>query len=302
MDREVLDSSILSTFSSCPRKAYYQYVINRAPLGDNYAISFGVAYHIFRDVLEIEFQHHESDLRSASDCFSIAATKATEGWEDPPVGHKKDWMTYIRLMDTFDEAFRHWQNEKEQGHSVVLLTEQPFDLELPSGRRMGGRIDQIFENRRKLWIKDFKTTSYMGSGFARRFDPNHQFSCYTWGGQKLSLRPLEGVQVEVAYNTKTKGPEIHTFLSTRSPGHIDQWLASIEDEYDLWELYMSRTEERGMMAWPMRTTACDSYGGCYFRDACQKEHPAQIESWLEFNTKHSVWDFMNPDAEEGVTD
>jgi hypothetical protein len=52
----------------------------------------------------------------------------------------------------------------------------------------------------------------------------------------------------------------------------------------------------------MRTNSCDAYGGCYFRDACQKEYQPQVEAWLEFNTQESVWDFTNPEGEEGVTD
>lgn len=308
LHREVLDYSILSTFGKCPRKAFYQYVVNRAPLGTNYAIGFGVAYHTFRDTLEVEWQRieREKGRQEAMDSIllikDIAVVKATQGWEDPPTTHKKSWMTYDRLIKTLNAGFEHWYQEKSLGIVTVLLTEQPFDLELPSGRRYGGRIDQIKEIRNKLWIGDFKTTSYMGKSFARRFDPNHQITGYTWGGSLLSLRRIEGVQIEVVYNTKTIGPEIHTFLSTRSEGHINQWLASVEAEYDQWEKCMAETPEKGMLAWPMRTTACDDYGGCYFRDACQKEYPAQIERWLDFNTTESIWDFTNPEGEEGTVD
>lgn len=302
MQREVLDSSIHSTFASCPRKAFYQYVVNRAPIGDNYAIGFGVVYHNFRDILEVEFQARGSDISQASQCYNIALERATADWTDPPIGHKKEWMNYERLIKTLEAGFAHWLNEKQQGLVTILLTEQPFTLELPSGRQYGGRIDQLFELRGKLWLRDFKTTSYMGGSFPRRFDPNHQITGYTWASQKLSNRKVEGVQIEVVYNTKTKGPEIHTFLSTRSEGHIDQWIASIEQEREDWERNMERTADLGMLAWPMRTTACDAYGGCYFRDACQKEHPAQVEKWLEFNTIYSVWDFTNPEGEEGIAD
>jgi hypothetical protein len=308
MNRNVLDSSILNTFAACPRKAFYQYVLNRAPLGDNYAIGFGVAYHTFRDKIEIEYQRIARQLGDkvaldrAAECYEIAMEAATAGWNDPPIGHKKDWMTYERLISTLQAGFSHWYQEKQQGLVTVLLTEQPFTLELPSGRQYGGRIDQLFELRGKLWLRDFKTTSYMGSSFPRRFDPNHQISGYTWGSQELSGRPVEGVQIEVVYNTKKIGPEIHTFLSTRSEGHLEAWQASIEREYDDWQRNMEATPELGMYAWPMRTNSCDAYGGCYFRDACQKEYQPQVEAWLEFNTQESVWDFTNPEGEEGVTD
>ena len=49
----VFDYSTLSKFQRCPRQGFYTYGLHRAPSAINYPIQFGVAYHKFREYLEI---------------------------------------------------------------------------------------------------------------------------------------------------------------------------------------------------------------------------------------------------------
>jgi hypothetical protein len=105
---------------------------------------------------------------------------------------------------------------------------------------------------------------------------------------QLSGRKVEGVIIETIYNNKTKGPEIHEHLSTRSEGHLQKWLTSVEMEVEHIRLH----EEADFF--PLRTVACDDYGGCMYKEACKKEFDVTALSWLEDNTIEERWDFMNP--------
>lgn len=304
---EVFDNSTVSTWTRCPRKGFYQYSACRSPVGINFPIQWGVGYHKFREVIESLYQkivlENKEDVKD-SDVQSIifnagwdSATKVTEGsWIDPEPEHRHSYLTRARLLRACEESFDAWLMEKSEAIYKVLLHEQPFDLELPSGHRYGGRFDQLVDWRGKLWVRDFKTTSRMGKGYALRFDPNNQMTGYVWGAQVLSGRPVEGVIIEVVYNTKTKGPDFFQFLSTRTPIQVRQWSEYIGYEISDIERHM----EQGVF--PMRTDACDDYGGCYFRDACKRDGWGSIQRWLEANTVESVWDFMDPDSEEGVVD
>lgn len=288
------DFSIISQVARCPRKAFYQYWLNRSPTGKNYPINFGVAYHTYREMLE---KMYLDNPEGNWDLYHKAAFQiATEGWVDPPLEHTKAFLTHTRLRETCIQSFAEWKDEKLQGHRRVLFAEQGFEIILPSGRKYGGRFDQLFEWVGKLWVRDYKTTSRMGKRYAEQFEPNNQLAGYIWSASELSIRPVEGVLVEVVYNTKLKGPEFHPFISTRNKGHLDQWIESTEEELN----QIEKMEERDV--WPMRTGACNDYGGCYFREACKHEHWKGIERWLEGNTQHSVWDFMDPDKEKGDVD
>ncbi|GAH70638.1 unnamed protein product, partial [marine sediment metagenome] len=203
--------------------------------------------------------------------------------------------TKSRLLSTCQGAFENWLHEKLEGIiRVIPPVEQSFDLQLPSGRRYGGRFDQIVDWNGKLWVRDFKTTSMMGAGFGKRFDPNNQLTGYVWAASQLSGRRVEGVMIEVVYNTKTRGPEYHPFLSTRTRNQVDEWVVGIEHELSVIDGYFQNE------IFPKRTSSCNDFAGCFFRDACRKDSWYTRQLWLEESTIESVWDFMNPDKEVGV--
>lgn len=304
VNRIALDNSVTTTTGRCARLGFYQYWLNRSPEGKSWPIALGLAYHTYREVLEEAF----AEGSFPETAHQIAMARALLDWEDPPIGHKHDWYTYDRVVKTLEEGYRVWTKEKSDGRIKVLFSEQSFELEIPdcfmpdgTPEVYGGRIDQIIEWNGALWVRDFKTTSRMGSGFQDRFDPNNQLTGYVWAAGLLSGgRKVDGAIVEVPYNTKTKGPEIHQFLSTRSTGQIDQFLASQRMERRIIRMMEEATPELGMLAWPMRTAACDDYGGCFFRNACRQDNPRAIERWLSLNTVESTWDFHNPEGEAGL--
>lgn len=298
------DNSMLSTFQRCPRRAFYQYYLNRALDAKNYPIQFGVAYHRFREVLERAYinvvKKGDEDLKAVKDdLFDLAwnaALKVEGGFNDPPPEHRKSYLHTTRLLESCEIAFENWREEKSVGNMDILFPEQPFELELPNGEAYTGKVDQILLWNDEVWVRDFKTTSRMGRTYSDNFDPNNQFTGYVWGASKLSGRQVKGVIVEVCYNTKTKGPEFHQFLSTRTPEQVEEWV-----EETMYEIEVARQYEDDSM-FPKRTTACNDYGGCNYRDACKKSHWHTRERWLKSNTIESHWDPLNPEEEEGVVD
>jgi hypothetical protein len=147
-------------------------------------------------------------------------------------------------------------------------------------------------------VRDFKTTGSMGAYYDQKFDPNGQVQGYVWSGGELSGRRFNGALIETIYNTKTIGPKIFQTVVEFTTGQQEAWLASVMIERQMIELLWSRVEELGYLAFPQRTNACGDYGGCRFRDACRSSNGFQVDTWLDVNTIHSEWDFMDPDKEE----
>jgi hypothetical protein len=302
LEREYLDFSILETHSRCPRLAMFNYVFNRAANTVNYPIQFGSAYHKFRETLEqlyLQWVRDEGTPFEKVDkklIYESAFAVATRGWEDPPLEHKKSYLDLGRLSKTCKEAFERWVAEKTQGYYKVIATEASFTLPLPSGRLFAGRIDQVIEWNARLWIRDFKTAGRKPSGgnWQRYFSPNHQFTGYTWAQSELSNRQVQGVIVDVAYNIKSRGPEFYPTMASRTLGDVKFWLEWIEEEYDRYEMHMEKKR------WPMNTSACNDYGGCFFTECCNRSDWSSIELWLKENTIHSEWDPLDPEKEEGL--
>ena len=298
LDRASLDNSILTAVGRCPRLAFYNYRLNRATRSTNYPINFGVAYHRFRQVLELLYREQiEKDgasLDDVSDGIYLAAwASAIVGWQDPPLEHKKGYLDLGRLSKTCLAAFDSWKEEKRRGYYKVVATEMAFDLTLPGGRRFTGRLDQILEWNGRLWVRDFKTVGRMDDWKAK-YNPDHQFTGYTWAAQQLSGRRVDGTIIDIVYNIKTKGPEFFPTLAARSSSDIQQWLEWVEFEGENWDRYCTTDK------WPMRTSACGDYGGCFFRECCNLGSWESIEAWLSERTVHSVWDPLKPEEEVGL--
>lgn len=294
---EVFDNTIAQAHATCPRKGLYEYGLRRAPIGTNYAFSWGTAYHKYREVLSKLLMTYEGkDV--PDEAHSLAMKTALEKWEQPELGHKRDWMTTLRLIKTLEAARARVAHERKTGLLRVVRTEDAFDLELPaSHERWGGRIDEVIEQAGQLWIRDFKTSSMMGKTYDDTFDPNGQMTGYTWAGEQLSGQRIQGVLVEVIYNTSKQGPDFHQFLSARSPGQIEQWYEGTKVEIATIRGYYEQLPEKGYVAFPQRTGACGNYGGCYYRNACRQGSARMTEAWLNSNTEYREWDYTNPDGD-----
>lgn len=300
------DNSILSTFQRCPRKAFYTYYLDRAAKGKSYSIQFGVAYHRFREILEKAYLRWVADSDTEiseveDELFAVAwsaALQAEDGFEDPPVENRKSYLNTERLRTSCEDAFENWKREKSGGDIEVLFPERAFELELPNGELYIGKMDQVILWNDDVWVRDFKTTSRMGRTYADNFDPNNQFTGYVWAAQQLSGRKVQGVMVETLYNNKSNVAVFKQFLTTRTPGEIEEWV-----EETMYEIETARRyEEDGIF--PKRTTACSDYGGCFFRDACSKSNWRSRERWLESHTIESHWDPREADEEatEAIAD
>lgn len=320
---EVFDNSQVECHDRCPRLYFYRYVLRRGPVGSNFPIGFGIAYHKYREVIEDLMRDEGSGLTDEIHTTGVAA--AFEGWEDPPLGHRHEHLNATRLKTTLEAARDRVRREIQQGKMVVVRAEDSFDLEmgftvcpkcgeayweetddfnclscgaLCAPARHGGRMDQVIDWKGRLWVRDFKTTGRMGKTYPNRFDPNNQITGYVWAGSQLSGRQLQGAVIEVVYNTKRNGPEFHQFLSTRSPGQVEQWLEGMFTKHSRIRRSLAEIESRGYNAFPQNTAACDDFGGCYFRGACTQDSAWALENWLERETQYSHWDFTDPDKEE----
>jgi len=286
------DNSMLDAHKQCPRYAWYRYWLHRSPVEKSYPITFGVAYHRYREVLDLARIQGQP---GSDEIHTLAFSEALKvyGDDEPAIGHKHEFQTKARLLKTCEQGYSYWLQEPDQGYEV-LEAEQSFQVALPgSGELYGGRMDWFGKWNGRIWIKDYKTTSRMGRTYANQFDPRAQFSGYVWGAAKLSGQPVQGMIVETVYNTKNIGPKHESFLSTRTEFALDEWIDDTEEAI----VEINRWKDVGYF--PKRTTACMNFGGCYFRGCCTLSNWSSREAWLENHTEFKVWDFMKSSTEKG---
>lgn len=325
---EVIDNSVVSEYSRCPTRGFYKYGLRRGFQGVSYPIQFGLAYHKYRETVEnIMFERGET-MNEAIHTLGINA--ALDGWQEPPIGHRKDFLNMVRLAKTISLARSRIESEQHTGNIIITRPEESFDLPLPfiicmdcgyahindplvkdecdnccSSKiyqpRHGGRVDQFIKlGSEKNAIRDFKTTGTKGDYYEEKFDPNGQVQGYTWAGGELSGRSFDGALIETVYNTKTRGPEITQHYVNYSKGQQIRWMGSMMMEHSMIRAMYARVPELGFLAFPQRTSACSDFGGCHYRGACRTGSGWELEEWLKSETIESVWDFTNPDGEEST--
>ena len=193
---EVTDNSTNTEYASCPRKGLYRYGMRRGFEGKSWPIQYGLAFHKYREV--VGDQMAESKGPMTDEIHEKGIEAAVEGWEQPPLEHKKGYLDLHRLMLAIEQGRKKVEYEYDNETIIVTRTEDSFDLELPFRiclecgwtrvttephaftmhmcsqcssteemitPRHGGRVDQ-FVNFVALgnanMIRDFKTTGWAG--------------------------------------------------------------------------------------------------------------------------------------------
>ena len=295
MHRQDFDHSMLETHDECPRKFAYKYVYNRATSGVSYPIVNGNIYHYMMEGLNKHLVDNHGKVPDDETAQKIMAKGIEKYWPgDPSPGHYYEWMTLVRVVKTLEAGFQFFKREQLVSRREVIRAEEPFLLYLPNKRTYGGRIDNILLWNRKLWMKDYKTTSKMGKTYPDKFDPANQFTGYIWASGELTGRRPAGAIIQSIYNTKNQGPQIVEHITQRSEGQINRFLESTMQKIEDIDRHYDKN------TWPMNTNACQNWGGCPYRQACKKDSDEEIEEWLTNNTQFIVWDFTNPDADDSV--
>lgn len=299
----ILDHTARKQWKTCPRLYFFNIVLGFNPKGDNIVLTWGSAYHKFRERLEILYGvGHERpprfDEEKAQAAFAQAAMEATTWFkkhaEAQPPGGKWDFMTEGRLVKSFITAFKHWKREKLQGAIEVIAVEQPFNVQVTDGLSISGRADQIIRWLGKIWGRDFKTTSKDTEFVKRNLEPSDQFTGYTLGEALLSGESVQGQFVEYLYNAKPtkkdeKGPEITETQTSRTKWQLEEFAADLIQISK--HMAISREEDR----YPMHEIACPF---CPFHSVCRQPTEGAMMAQLEAHYTVRPWDNARIGEEE----
>lgn len=277
----ITDSSAAQCFKACPRRYFFRYVLARVRKQLPPYIRFGSGYHKFREVFE-----RTGDFKLA---ISEAVKLFNKKGGDPPVGSRYDFLTGLRLSQSCAIAYEHIKKEKLAKIIEVVSIEQPFNVQLKDETFTSGRLDQLVLWNKKPWIRDFKTTTKMGDYYKRTLEPNDQFTRYTFAGSQLTGERVNGVIVEVLYNTKKEGPAIHQYLAARTPTQVEVW----EEEQVYWNMFLNTCRERNV--WPMNETQCYN---CDYHSVCKSPTEVTQLNRLRGDYEHKPWDNTKSEEEE----
>lgn len=282
------DSTSLGYLKTCPRLYYYQMIEGWVPKDESVHLRFGSEYHTAIE----NYDKAIAQGMSFDDAVDVAVWQMLvniRDWDPDPstkAGHYKNPLTLLQLVvDYFD----HYRKDAfstfilENGMPAVELSfrfaldwgpvaETKLDVSTDlQGVTKGqpyilcGHLDRVVTYQDDLYILDHKTTTTTpGPYYFNQWAPNNQMTLYTFAGQVVLGTIIRGVIIEAA---QIKLQEPNAFVrgfTYRTDDLIDEWLRDLEYHLNAAEAFA----EAGH--WPMNDTACDKYGGCRFRDVCNK--------------------------------
>lgn len=302
------DSSSLGMFKTCPRLYQYVMVEGWGATNESIHLRFGQEYHTALQDYDISraagIDHQESVFNVMKDLMLRTGDYNPE--PDTKAGKYKSRFNLLRLVLDYLDNFENDVAETlvlENGRPAVELS---FRFEIEHGPQSGyevtaegytkdqqypyvlcGHLDRVADFNGQLLIFDHKTTlTTISQHYFAQYEPNNQMTLYTFAGQVVLHTPIKGVCITAAQILLTEPNKFVRGFTYRTPGQIDEWMKDLQVTLDTAETYAIENY------WPMNDTACDKFGGCKFRDICNKDpevRPAFLKSKFKKLAPEEKW-------------
>lgn len=283
-----VDSTIMSTFRSCPQHMNLQYMEHWKPKTESVHLVAGGAFAAGIEAARRAY-YEQRATREEAEAFGLSALIEHYGdFECPPESAKSLDRTAGALEFYFEQY-----PLGDDGMEPVLMPngrrgiEFSFAEPLPIPHPISGdpilytgRADMIANFAGGVYVVDEKTTSSLGPSWARQWEMRSQFTGYSWACQQVGLDPagtiIRGVSIlKTKYDTQQA-------ITYRSPHEVERWLEQT-----------CRDLERMIAMWKEGRFdfnldhSCAEYGGCSFQQICKSPSP---ETWLPMTFEKRVWD------------
>lgn len=290
-----IDSTMTGAFRSCPRKMELAYVNHWKPNTESVHLVAGGAFaagieHARKAFFELGASREDAALAGYAEL-----TRRYGDFECPPDSAKSYERTLGALefyLDQYPLGGDGLTPYEFAGRKAIEFSFAiPLNILHPvTGEPLlyTGRADLIANYAGGVYAVDEKTTSSLGSSWARQWELRSQFTGYQYAARAQGI-PVQGTIVRGISILKTKYDTIQ-HLTNRTQYELDRWWQQLH--FDV--LRMIDCWKRGY--WDFNLDhACAEYGGCGFREICKSEHP---DALLPMYFAKKVWD---PVAKEEVS-
>lgn len=291
-----IDSTMLSTFRSCPQKMFRSYVEHWKPKDESVHLVAGGAFAKGIEVARRKF-FEGGESADASMAEGLHALMNHYGdFECPPDSAKSLERTAGALEFYFEQyplggdgsVPITWANGKR---GIEFSFAEPLPINHPvSGDPLiyTGRADMIATFAGGVYVFDEKTTSQLGASWPRQWELRSQFTGYCWAARRAGMS-VDGAIIRGVSILKTKYDTLQ-HVTYRPEWEVDRWIeqvyADVKRMIECWKA--------GYWDWNL-DHACAEYGGCGFQRICKSNDP---ETWLPMQYEQRVWD---PLAREQLT-
>jgi len=281
-----LSSTLVAAYKQCPTKFWYEYIIDRVPIGVSVHLIAGAAYAKGQEVFRKEYYSGRKDKDAALVAGARALIK--EYGDFDPDNSPKTWD---RVLTTFIAYYDEHPPETDFIEPLILngepSVEFSFAVPLPIAHPdtgdpilYGGKFDSIMQMAALQVGFDDKTTGSMGQTWSDQWGLRGQFTGYMWGAREHGIK-LGAFIVRGAAIQKTQ-VKFATAITYRPDWMIDRWYESLLSTVN------RMIEDYKSNKWDLNLAdACTTYGGCAFTRLCESPDPI---SWLDQYYTKRTWE------------
>lgn len=285
---EVIDSSLIAAFRSCPQKAFLEFFEHWKLRDPSVHLHAGAAFARGLEVARTAF-YTEGQPPEDSVALGLRALIEAYGEFECPADSAKSLERMAGALEFYFERYPLGQDQAipmslpggKRGIEFSFL--EPIDILHPTTGNpilYSGRFDMIVNYQNLALGEDDKTASQLGASWPRQWDLRSQFTAYTWGAKQAGIK-LDGFLVRGVSILKTKYDTLET-ITYRPEWQIRRWYEQ-----------MLRDVRRMIASWESGIWdfnldhACAEYGGCPFRGVCQLVQPEHL---LRQQFERRIWD------------
>jgi hypothetical protein len=276
-----LDSTMMATFKSCPRKFYWQFIQNLVLDGNNIHLTAGGAIaHSLDCIRRAQFKQKAFSVDQLM-LFGLKPFLDLWGTIQVPDDHAKSLHRCLFALEKYLENYHPAHDEVQplEKPDGTPTSEFTFAIPLPIKHPIShepfiycGRFDLLGRHTQSdiLVVLDEKTTGSLSTSWTRQWDLRGQFIGYVWACQQLGY-PVQDVIVRGIGMYKT-GPQFLA-VPTNYPKHlVERWYHQLLKSVQHLSWCYTADEWSYDFA-----DACSSYGGCPYIDLCKHK---QAEPWF----------------------
>jgi len=270
------DSTSLGDLKKCMYYYFLTHIEGWRPKEESIHLRFGIETHTAFQNYD-EYRTSGMDHEEALNLVVREILYSAHDWDvdtSTPAGAAKNRKSLMYLVVLYLD---HYQDDKATTYirpDGRPATELSFRFELdysPQGwdqpYTLCGHLDKMVMFNDEIFGKDYKTTtSQLDDRYFAQYEPNNQMSFYTLATKVVFDANVKGIIVDAAKLAKDhpEKPEFARRFTYRSSDQLDEWTRDLA----FWLRLAEQCAHSGH--WPQNDTACDKYGGCRFREICNK--------------------------------
>lgn len=308
---EVIDSTILATFSSCSQKFFHEHILCLAGSDVSEHLHAGGA---FARGIEVARKAYWFDRVTPQEAVLEGFKAFIVQWGEIDFELRSNFSKdFVNTAGAYFDYFRQYPLDIDPIQPYILPGDRPaveftFGVPLPikhpiTGNPLlaGGRMDMIGYYQNFLCIVDEKTTGALGSGWESKWKMRGQFLMYPWAAREHNI-PARTILVRGTAIQKTQYAHLQAIVQVEE-WRLDEWwetmISKVEEmvnRFEAWRYKVNNVPRYEMKNGPALhyegqpwrkdfADACDAYGGCIFRDLCTSRDPT---IWYD-TYKHRLW-------------